>query len=196
MKAQTIFAGAVFTVARLFCGWAAAQDFDREPINYESATPDNLISQLQKKIDAGQKKLPFSGHFGYLSAVLQELDVPVSSQMLVYSKTSLQRHRITPRTPRALYFNDAVSVGFCQDGDVLEIAAVDSQLGTVFYTLNQDEVEQPHFRRHTDNCLICHASSQTQQIPGHTLRSVFTDDDGQPVLSPVSAMALVIAFWT
>ena len=65
-----------------------------------------------------------------------------------------------------MYFNDDVYVGFCQQGDVLEISAVDPQLGTVFYTLDQDPLLAPSFRRQTDNCLICHGSSQTKKFPG------------------------------
>ena len=103
--------------------------------------------------------------------------------MLVFSKTSLQRHRIAPRTPRAIYFSDDVYVGCCQDGDVLEISAVDPQLGTVFYTLDQTAAERPIVQRQTDNCLICHGSSQTKEIPGHVVRSVFANASGLPILS-------------
>jgi hypothetical protein len=115
-------------------------------------------------------------------ALLEALDVPVSSQTLVFSKTSLQRERIGPRTPRALYFNDDVYIGFCQHGDVLEISAADPQLGAVFYTLDQDPVA-PKLMRHTDACLQCHGSPQTRGIPGHVLRSVYPDRSGTPVLS-------------
>lgn len=62
-----------------------------------------------------------------------ELKVSPKSQMLVYSKTSLQRNCISPRTPRALYFNDDVYVGYCQGGDVLELSVVDPDLGTVLH---------------------------------------------------------------
>src|SRR5438874_13780647 len=86
----------------LVLGCAAAgradDDFDRSPINYSSARPDNLVTRLQKQIDAGQVKLPFADEFGYLPAVLKGLNVPTSSQMLVFSKTSLQRDRISPLT--------------------------------------------------------------------------------------------------
>ena len=47
------------------------------------------------------------------------------------------RHTVSGRTPRALYFNDDVFVGYCQDGEVLEISVADPQLGAVFYTLGQ-----------------------------------------------------------
>ena len=49
--------------------------------------------------------------------------------------------------------------------------------------LDQDASEQPHFLRQTDNCLICHGSSQTKEIPGHVVRSVFADAGGLPILS-------------
>jgi hypothetical protein len=103
--------------------------------------------------------------------------------MLVFSKTSLQRHRISPHTPRALYFSDDVYVGFCQRGDVLEVSAVDPQLGAVFYTLDQERSDPPRIRRHGDSCLICHGSSPTHGVPGHLVRSLFVDPEGLPILA-------------
>jgi hypothetical protein len=164
-------------------GTAGGQEFEQEPIRYSHSQPDNRVSRLFERVASGEKRLTHEDGAGYLRSLLAELEVPVSSQMLVFSKTSLQRHRISPRTPRALYFNDDVYIGFCQDGDVLEISAVDPQLGAVFYTLDQDAVERPAIRRQSDNCLICHGSSQTKEIPGHVVRSVFTDAGGLPVLS-------------
>src|SRR5262245_9592237 len=168
------------------CGMAGrliAQEFEQEPIRYSQSEPENRVSELIARVKAGEVKLGHEEHFGYLRSLLQALDVPAESQMLVFSKTSLQRHRIAPRTPRALYFSDDVYVGFCQQGDVLEISAVDSRLGTVFYTLDQGSHLAPNFRRQTDNCLICHGSSQTKEIPGHVVRSVFSDAAGLPILS-------------
>jgi hypothetical protein len=162
---------------------AIAQEFEQEPIRYSRTQPANCVSRLIERIDAGEASLNHEEHFGYLRSLLAELNVPASSQMLVFSKTSLQRHRIAPSTPRALYFNDEVYIGFCQQGDVLEISAVDPQLGTVYYTLDQNGLDKPNIRRQTDNCLICHGSSQTKEIPGHIVRSVFTDAGGLPVLS-------------
>jgi hypothetical protein len=164
-------------------GAALAQEFEQAPIRYSESRPDNRVSRLINEVAAGEAKLEHEPHFGYLRSLLKAFDVPEESQMLVFSKTSLQRHRIAPRTPRALYFNDDVYIGFCQQGDVLEISAADPQLGTVFYTLDQDPLLAPNFRRQTDNCLICHGSSQTKEVPGHVVRSVFADSSGLPVLS-------------
>src|ERR1017187_11036082 len=140
----------------------ADDDFERPPINYSKAKPNNAIERLQEKIDAGKLQLPFHAERGYLSAVLNALQVPQSSQVLVFSKTSLQRHRISPWSPRAIYFSDDLYIGFCRAGQVLEISAVDPQLGTVFYTLDQEEANRPRFIRQTDACLTCHGSSQTK----------------------------------
>jgi hypothetical protein len=165
-------------------GAARAQDdFERAPINYSKAKPSNAIERLQEKLDAGKLKLLFHSERGYLSSVLQALDVPESSQVLVFSKTSLQRSRISPHAPRAIYFSDDLYIGFCRVGQVLEISAVDPQLGAVFYTLEQDDVARPKFERQTDACMLCHASSQTKNVPGHILRSVFPDGGGDPILS-------------
>jgi hypothetical protein len=161
----------------------AADDFEREPIRYRAATPENVVSRLQQRLDAGKSKLAFDKDVGYLRSVLRELKVPVSSQMLVFSKTSLQRHRIAPRTPRALYFSDDVYVGYCRNGDVLEVSAVDAKLGAVFYTLEQAADKKPRFVRQTDNCLLCHGSSATKRVPGHVVRSVFPDSRGEPILT-------------
>ncbi|MBS0209313.1 MAG: hypothetical protein JSS27_10185 [Planctomycetes bacterium] len=161
---------------------ASADDFEREPINYSRATPRNRVSRLIEELASGKAKLEHRGALGYLPSLLAALDVPVSSQTLVYSKTSLQRNRIAPATPRALYFSDDVYVGFCQQGDVLEISAADPKLGAVFYTLEQNEAA-PRLQRQGDNCLICHGSSPTKNVPGHLVRSVFVHPSGLPILS-------------
>src|SRR5262245_4141765 len=177
---------AVYLMGGLFfeCAKSAhADEFDREPIRYSTAPTNNAVSSLQQRMHSGAISLKCDEEHGYLRSVLQALDVPMSSQMLVFSKTSLQRERITPKTPRALYFNDDVYVGFCLHGTVLETSAVDPNLGTVFYTLNQQPVAKPKFARQTDSCLQCHGSTQTYGVPGHLLRSVYPDRGGEPILS-------------
>lgn len=163
-------------------GWGE-DDFERSPIHYSKSEPSNCISALQAKIDSGEVKFQFDKNYGYLPSLLEALEVKPDTQMLVFSKTSLQLQKISPRTPRAIYFNDNVYIGFCQQGDVLEISAVDPKLGAVFYSLDQEPVERPRMMRHTDNCLTCHSSSRTEGVPGHLVRSVYPDSRGLPLLS-------------
>jgi len=175
--------GTILTLA-LALGAARAEDqFERPPIEYSLSTPDNAVSRLQTRLEQGAVALRFDAAFGYLPALLKELGVPADSQMLVYSKTSLQRHRITPKTPRAVYFGDEVYVGFCHAGDVLEVSVADPQLGAVFYTLEQKQAAAPSLVRQTHKCLLCHSGSQAGDIPSHLVRSVFVDASGLPILS-------------
>ena len=162
--------------------WAADEN-ERPPIEYSQSTPDNCVSRLQSQLAQGELQLEYDEELGYLKALLKALAVPTESQMLVFSKTSLQRQRISPRTPRAIYFNDEVYVGYCRSGEVLEISAVDPHLGAVFYTLDQTNAVEVQLARQTDNCLVCHSSSRTEGVPGHLVRSLFVDRSGEPILS-------------
>jgi hypothetical protein len=162
---------------------AQPPDLDGDPVRYSSAPADNPVSRLDARLRRGEVTLPHAGDHGYLPAVLKELGVPVSSQVLVFSKTSLQADRIGPKTPRAIYFSDEVTVGFCRRGDVLELAAADPGLGTAFYLLSQDRDEPPAFVRQSGRCMACHGTSRNKELPGHLLRSVFPDRQGRPVLS-------------
>lgn len=172
----------LLVTATLLAG-AAAQGLHRlAPIRYGTATDANLVTRLDARLAAGELDLPVQGRSGRLQALLQALGVPVSSQTLVFSKTSLQRHRISLRNPRALYFGPDVYVGWVPGAAALEIAAGDPQLGLVFYTLPQDPAVPARFVR-DDSCLSCHASPRTDDEPGLLLRSVFPDGDGDPITS-------------
>jgi hypothetical protein len=103
----------------------------------DAAELDDAATRLARRVAAGEATLSFDEKHGFLTSVLRAFDISVSSQVLVFSKTSLQHEDITPRTPRAIYFNDDVYVGFVPDGGVVEISAVDPRLGAVFYTLTQ-----------------------------------------------------------
>jgi hypothetical protein len=153
---------------------------DNEAIQYTTRPVDDPISRLQKDIDGGKLRLNYDDTQGYLASVLRALDVPQESQVLVFSKTSFQAPRIGPRMPRALYFNDRVSVGFVRGGDVLEIAAQDPKQGIIFYTLDQERVSKPKFERR-DTCLQCHQSGSTLGVPGLFMVSVFPETSGMPL---------------
>ena len=163
--------------------WGQMSDFDQPPINYQSTPGNDDVAKLAKRLETGEAKLQFDHQTGYLKSLLKELRIPVSSQTLVFSKTSLQIHRISPRRPRALYYNDNIYVGYVQHGDVLEIAATDPNQGAIFYTLSQEPSGVPEFVRDQGNCLSCHATSRTQHVPGYLMRSVYPDAAGQPKLS-------------
>lgn len=151
--------------------------FEEDAIQYGKAKDTGPIARLQERIDQDQVQLRYDSDFGFLLDLLKELNIPPSSQMLVFSKTSLQRERISPHTPRALYFSDDAYIGFIPGSPMLEMSAVDPKLGAVFYTLEQKPAAKPKFVR-TDQCLECHASSKSMGVPGHLVRSFVTDERG------------------
>ena len=132
--------------------------YDREyPVmRYSTRNPTDRVAELQRMIARGQAELSFEPGRGYLFSLLAALDVPVSSQMLVFSGTSLQERLISAAKPRAIYFMDDVYVAWLQGSDLLEIAALDADLGPVFYTLRQEESDPPDLQRQTGLCLQCH----------------------------------------
>jgi hypothetical protein len=168
-------------VLMVLCGSAAAQiEFEQKPILYGTTPFEDPVVALQKRLDAAEVKLIFEPDHGYLTSVLELLDIDTASQVLVKSKTSFQLRRISPERPRALYFNDHSYIGWVQNGEVVEVMTTDPVQGQVFYTLSQSKQEHPKFVRDRGQCLACHASSRTQGVPGGLVRSVFVDQSGQP----------------
>jgi hypothetical protein len=153
---------------------------EHEAIQYATRPLSDPVARLEKRIAAGEAKLEFEPKNGYLKSILRELKIPVDSQVLVFSKTSLQAQRISPRTPRALYFNDNASVGFVKLGEVLEVASVDPEQGVIFYAVEQDGTAKPRFERR-DTCLQCHAAGGTLGVPGLMVRSVYPEPSGMPL---------------
>lgn len=164
--------------------WAVGQyPIDREPINYARAPHSDPAGNLQQRIEQGKAVLEYDSQHGYLRAVLRELGISPTSQMLVFSKTSFQRNLISPKQPRAVYFNDDSYVGWVQGAEVIEVASIDPQRGANFYTLGQERADRPKLVRQQDDCLQCHASSMTGGVPGLIVRSVYPGSSGTPILS-------------
>jgi hypothetical protein len=162
---------------------------DHPAIGYSSLPMTDPVTELSRKIEQGQVRLAFDPVTGYLPAVLKALDIPVESQMAVFSKTSIQAMRIEPSNPRVLFFNDAVVAGWVRGG-YLELASHDPRRGMVFYRLDQRPSEyrkriaaatpESPFTRRND-CLRCHMSATTLGVPGVLLRSVFPSISGVPL---------------
>ncbi|MEM7457421.1 MAG: hypothetical protein AAF456_24010 [Planctomycetota bacterium] len=206
----------MFLVALLVLGTASGQsadaqyDFDQPPINYSRTAPDDAVARLGAQIDSGEIELEYDTQRQFLPALLEALDVPVSSQTLVFSKTSVQDRHVATTNPRAIYFNDDVYVGWIPGAPHIEIAAVDPELGGVFYRVidrnrrsrlrsetvreqfqtsvsrvssrvsSIEDIIQPRFAR--GDCMRCHATRRTERIPGFLVRSVFPDEDGTIIL--------------
>lgn len=152
-------------------------NIEEPPFQYTNTPPDNRVSRLIEKLKSKEVELEYSREHGYLRSLLKALDIPESSQTLVFSKTSLQVRYISRRNPRAIYFNDDTYVGWVNGSSLMEISTADPKLGAAFYTVDmmpwRAKIEQAYY-----DCLGCHATSMTQGIPGHTVRSVMPTIDG------------------
>ncbi|HEY2842737.1 MAG TPA: hypothetical protein VGJ09_03770, partial [Bryobacteraceae bacterium] len=143
---------------------------DDPAIQYGQRPAEDPVARLQQRIERREATLPTSPNgLGYLPAVLKQLGINADSQALVFSKTSTQAEKIGPRSPRAIYFNDDVTVGFVRDSDVLEIASLDPQQGVQFYVLVK--TDEPAFA-HSEGCLRCHQGPVTLGIPGLLVSSI------------------------
>jgi len=149
---------------------------DHPAIEYSTRPTNDPVAKLNQRIEANEARLSFDGPSGYLRAVLEALDIPVESQTLVFSETSLQREHITKTHPRALYFNDSVAVGWVPGAETIELAAQDPQQGVVFYQLAQDPQAKPRFERGTE-CMQCHNTAFTGGVPGMFVMSMLPLSD-------------------
>jgi hypothetical protein len=151
---------------------------DHPAIQYDQRPSKDPVALLEQRMESGRVKLDYAPNgWGYLPSVLKELGVNVDSQVLVFSKTSIQAAKIGPKTPRAIYFNDDVSVGFVRDGEVLELTALDPQQGVKLYTLDEERSDQPEFGQR-DDCLQCHQGPVTLAVPGLLVSSVHPSTGG------------------
>ena len=156
-------------------------DYEQPPVSYSATPANDAFAKLQQRLASGA--VTFAGsEQQVLQAVLDAMGVPASSQILVFSKTSLQRGRIRPDRPRALYYSDTAYIGWVPGG-LIEVVAVDPQLGPVFYAVDARSQPggKPKIERDGD-CLRCHGGSFVRDVPGVFIRSVFADDTGEPLL--------------
>jgi hypothetical protein len=150
----------------------------RHPAIGYDQQPTDAVGELARKVDDGLIQLRFEGAGGYLSSILEALRVPTESQTVVFSKTSLQSHYISPKNPRAIFFSDDVSVAFIRNAPLLELSALDPKQGMVFYAVEQRQSDRPRIAR-SDSCLSCHESRNSMDVPGLLARSMAVGEGGE-----------------
>ena len=152
-------------------------------MGYAEAVLTDPVAQLRERLATGAAGLDFAGERGYLDSLLTAIEIDTESQLLVFSKTSLQIRGITPETPRAIFFNDATYVAWTRGAPTLEIASMDPNLGPVFYTLEQTAADDAPFERQFGRCLRCHDSYSLTGggVPRFILGSGYIGTDGNLV---------------
>jgi hypothetical protein len=165
----------------VFVSIAVALARDDRALAQASTRPmlNDPVARLSRQLERGDLSLDFRPGSGYLRSVLDRLDVNVDSQVLVFSKTSFQQPLISPRAPRAIFFNDNVAIGSVQGGDVLELMSLDPSQGFIFYTLGARRSDAPRFEPRGVECVFCHLPGN-HGAAGLVVASVIPDPQGMP----------------
>jgi hypothetical protein len=142
----------------------------------QAAAPDP-IAALAAELKGGAPPLVFSATKGYAPSLLRRLNVPEDSQVLVFSRTSLQVDFIKPTSPRAIYFTDGIAVGTIPKAPLIEMWAVGRDGVVRFYTLKNTSAGRPQIQPQDTACQSCH-ESVNPAVPGPLMETVTTLPSG------------------
>lgn len=157
----------------------AFNDFDLSPHDYYEGTADDAMTRLLVRAEAGDYDFGTETGLPLVKKLLAELDIPESSQILVFSQTSLQRGLIGPDNPRALYFNEDTHLAWMPGGKI-EIISFDPETGGRFFIEDPPEETGEKVRFTSPNsCFGCHGGAATNFLPGPLARSHFTSETGR-----------------
>jgi hypothetical protein len=157
---------------------ACGAEFSEEPHSYWERKPADRFARLMESVESGRARLDGASDRALLDSLLRELEIDESTQLMVFSATSLQSGIVNPRNPRALYFNEDTYVGYIPGGR-FEVASFDAETGMNFYISDRARVSggAPDFTRST-RCMNCHADVQSRHLPGLVISSVGVTWDG------------------
>lgn len=174
----------VISIAAWSClvALAPAQDYwEQQPFRYSETQPNDPAGALSKKLEADGYATKSTAPLDRVREILASLHISETSQILVFSKTSKQNDIINPANPRALYYSEDAYAAFVPGGQ-MEIITHDPMLGPVYRIVSLGD-ERPEMIRETGDCLVCHGTARTSNVPGVFVRSIFPDTDGLPLLS-------------
>jgi hypothetical protein len=136
---------------------------------------------LEDRLEKGEVKLTYAadGH-GYLASLLAALNISPESQVLPFTRSSLQFDHINPKAPRAVYFNDDVAVSVVHEGAVIEILSNDLRGGIAFYTLDTAKADTPQLSKQGGRCAVCHGLVNTAAPNMKHLGNITAPDPAMP----------------
>jgi len=175
LRCFTALPGILF--AALACAEPSYRNFDEPPHNYHKAPLKDRFTKLKADLESRHIPLDHRSEKAFVLSLLKLLDIPASSQMLVFSTTSLQLRLITPSNPRALYFSDELYVGYIPGGKI-ELISMDPELGGIFYMFDIPRDERPLTIERSEKCVNCHTREDTGFVPGLVVKSVVPGPTG------------------
>jgi hypothetical protein len=173
----TVFAGLVASLAH-----GVDYGIDRPPHDYWTRPLGDGFSRVKGDLESGKTELDRSSELAFVRSLLRVLDVPESSQMLVFSATSLQQAQISPGNPRALYFNEELYIGWVPGGKI-EIVSVDPQAGAIFHMFRIPRGGEMIRPDRSTKCINCHMNEDTRWVPGLVSKSVVPGPNGGSLMA-------------
>ena len=152
-------------------------DFTSAPHRYHERTPSDPFTRRKGRLESGETPLDRSSELAFVRSLLRTLEIPESSQLLVFSTTSLQLGLISPSNPRALYFNEDTYVGWVPGGRI-EVVSIDPELGGIFYIFDIPRDAAPIRTERSGRCMNCHAGEDAGFVPGLVVKSVLPGPGG------------------
>jgi hypothetical protein len=152
-------------------------DFAAAPHRYHERTPNDPFTRVKAQLESGALPLDRSSELATVRSLLKALGIPESSQLLVFSTTSLQLGLISPANPRALYFNQDTYIGWVPGGRI-EVVSIDPELGGVFYIFDVPHDASPIRADRSGRCMNCHAGEDAGFVPGLVIKSVLPGPSG------------------
>ncbi|MEX2579991.1 MAG: hypothetical protein WD342_13110 [Verrucomicrobiales bacterium] len=152
-------------------------DVDAPEHDYWNRPLRDPFTRIKDDLEQGLLLLDHGSEKAFVESLLAELGIPASSQMLVYSTTSLQLSLISPRSPRALYFNEDVYLGWVPGGKI-EIVSIDPEIGGVFYIFDIPKNGGRPVVERSKRCMNCHSDEDTRHVPGIVIKSVIPGTSG------------------
>jgi hypothetical protein len=171
----------------------ATEPFTIAPVTYDRSWPSigyaagvagNPVADLPGRLQRGEVKLTWEAPRGYLDSLLEALDISPASQVLVFSRTSLQAPYIGSGTPRAIYFNDHTYVAWVQGSQHMEVLTIDGRRGPLFFTIHNAPGKPLALERESLRCMACHDSAALQ--PGGIPRVLLLSSPVEPQANPPS----------
>ncbi len=144
--------------------------------DYHDRELNDPFTRLIADFESGSRELDDGSGSAFIASLLDHLDVPASSQLLIFSRTSLQTRHISGSSPRAVYFNEDVYVGYIPGGKV-EVISLDPDLGGIFYIFDKPKRGELPMIERSGRCMNCHAVAETRRVPGLSIRSVIPGDN-------------------
>lgn len=138
---------------------------------YHTRELNDPFTRLIADFESGKRELDNQSSKAFIASMLDHLDVPASSQLLIFSRTSLQTRHISGSNPRAVYFNENVYIGYIPGGKV-EITSFDPDLGGIFYIMDIPKSDKLPVINRAGTCMNCHSVAETRRVPGLSIRSV------------------------